>query len=199
MSCARCRHEASTRPLLRPPPRARLEALHRRTLHAFADLDDAVAFAPGTGRDAFSAPSVRHALRTFHDAAADEANHLQGLLDRFRYGCFCGPGSGCATPRDAMDACCRRHDAEYQALGVSFLTMGTPSALRRTVQSDCNLVSCVQRARVSGPAAVAARATIVALFGGRCRIGRLLAAAARIPSPSIPGVGPLWFDALVDG
>jgi hypothetical protein len=97
------------------------------------------------------------------------------------YGCYCGAGTSCTsglscTPSDALDACCRQHDADYA--GCSFGDRYNPfgRCFGITWRADTNLCNCAHRlaGRLHG-AAEAYRQGVMAIF---CHAHQVAGAAA---------------------
>ena len=119
-----------------------------------------------------------------------------------RYGCWCGPGNVCEEERDTIDACCKRHDLAYDALGVSGdkpgpgqVGMWSIEGLRKTVLADLTFVACLDLTardwHFYGPVAAAYRALAQFIFITRALIGAWIIVNIPMPMPvPVPVVGP---------
>ena len=112
---------------------------------------------------------------------ANQARLAYRYFSTQRYGCFCGKGTQCSHPKDALDRCCFDHDAGYGKHNVNTtVDMWTPRGFILSRQADLALVECAGRTRWDrhwyGPAAAAYREALILTFGTRAKVAATLAA-----------------------
>src|SRR5579859_951525 len=133
--------------------------------------------------------------QTFRQRWGSQIEMLKRMYKEQRYGCWCGPGHVCEEERDNIDACCKRHDLAYDALGVSGSETGpgqvgmwSIEGLRRTVRADLTFVASLELTAFDphfyGPAAAHYRAAAQLIFGTRALIGAWITANI-LPIPII--------------
>ena len=111
---------------------------------------------------------------------ASQARLAYQYFSTKRYGCFCGKGTQCSHPKDALDRCCLDHDAAYGRHGVNTtIDMWTPRGFILSRPADLALVACAGRTRWDphwyGPAAAAYREALILIFGTRAKVAATLA------------------------
>jgi hypothetical protein len=126
---------------------------------------------------------------------ATQARMAYRYFSTQQYGCFCGKGSQCAHPKDALDRCCLAHDSGYGKYGVNTtVDMWTPRGFVLSRQADLDLVDCASRTRWDphwyGPAAAAFRESLILIFSTRAKVAATLSAMP--PCIRDNGKVPLW-------
>lgn len=126
---------------------------------------------------------------------ATQARMAYRYFSTQQYGCFCGKGSQCAHPKDALDRCCLAHDSGYGRYGVNTtVDMWTPRGFVLSRQADLDLVDCASRTRWDphwyGPAAAAFRESLILIFSTRAKVAATLSAMP--PCIRDNGKVPLW-------
>jgi hypothetical protein len=126
---------------------------------------------------------------------ATQARMAYRYFSTQQYGCFCGKGSQCSHPKDALDQCCLTHDHGYGRHGVNTtIDMWTPRGFILSRTADLDLVTCASATRWDshwyGPAAAAYREALVLIFSTRAKIAATLAAMP--PCIRDNGKVPLW-------
>ena len=128
---------------------------------------------------------------------AMEAQRAFRYFSTQKYGCFCGAGTVCGSPIDAIDECCRRARRGLHQGGLVNVSidMWTPLGFRRSRAADLRLVDCVARTRWDahwyGPAAAAYREALIVRFRLRAWIASQLRARCPYASRTTQSI-PLW-------
>ena len=72
--------------------------------------------------------------------------------DLSHYGCFCGKGDKCSSPKDDIDKCCQAHDTAYEKEKVNCkevrpgcVSMWEPAGLKKSLAADLAITSCLKR------------------------------------------------------
>jgi Phospholipase A2 len=88
--------------------------------------------------------------------------------DTTHHGCFCGAGQRGTEPIDELDACCQRHDQDYEDAGISADTMwSTADAFVAGRAADEALVRCAESAQTDNDVY---RQGLIWLFDSRVEI-----------------------------
>jgi hypothetical protein len=121
-------------------------------------------------------------VATFWQRWGSQITMLKRMFREQRYGCWCGPGNVCDGVTDRIDACCKRHDLDYAAAGVTSEDPAPPGqynmwgieGFKRTMVADARLVACTQATkydwRFYGPTAALYREGVALIFGMRATI-----------------------------
>ena len=99
------------------------------------------------------------------------------LMAKAEYGCWCGPGNRCLEDKDAMDACCHKHDDAYTALNIDHQSMWSAAAIVVAREADRNLANCMSAGSTADldSEAMALRDLTILVFNGRADLGDYLA------------------------
>ena len=119
--------------------------------------------------------AIQGAIRAALRYLATQARLAYRYFSTQKYGCFCGKGTECLTPKDHLDRCCLEHDRAYNRVRVNItVDMWTPLGFRLSRPADLALVSCAARTRWDahwyGPAAAAYREALILIFTTRAEV-----------------------------
>jgi hypothetical protein len=118
--------------------------------------------------------AAKQLVERFASTWGSDISGWESMFTQARYGCWCGPGNVCQDEQDQMDGCCHHHDLAYDSLGLTFGSMWTFDAMKKTLSADETLIACVESSEPGEEAGKVYRDLLLTVMKGRVSVAQWL-------------------------